>query len=105
MLAHRMPLPPLADQQALVARLDALAEKTRQVEAHLDAVERKAEHLLALRFRDTVVGVPLRPMADVAPLVRRDVSIEAQESYTKLGARSFYKRTFHRRAVPGSGFS
>ena len=100
-----VPLPPLAEQQAIVARLDSLAEKTRQVEAHLDAVERDAEHLLALRFRDAIVDAPLRPMAEVAPLVRRDVVIDPERSYTELGVRSFYKGAFHRRTVPGSDFS
>lgn len=100
-----IPLPPLAEQQAIVARLDALAEKTRQVEAHLEAVERNAEHLLALRFRDAIVDAPLRAIAEVAPLVRREVVINPEKSYTELGVRSFYKGAFHRRTVPGSDFS
>lgn len=101
----QIPLPPLAEQQALVTRLDALAEKTRQVEARLDAVERDAEHLLALRYRDAIADAPLRPMAEVAPLVRRNVVIDPEKSYTELGVRSFYKGAFHRRTVPGSDFS
>lgn len=101
----QVPLPPLAEQQAIVARLDALAEKTRQVEAHLDAVERDAERLLALRFHDAIANAATRPMAEVAPLVRREVAIDPQTSYTELGVRSFYKGTFQRRTVPGSDFS
>lgn len=93
-LAYTIPLPPLAEQQALVARLDALAEKTRQVESHLDAVERDAEHLLALRFRDAIAGAPLRPMEEVAPFVRRPVEIDIQTRYREVGARSFGKGLF-----------
>ena len=104
-LAKQIALPPLAEQQTLVARLDALAEKTRQLEAHLDAAERDAEHLLALRFRDAIADAPMRPMAEVAPLVRREVAIDPQASYTELGVRSFYKGTFHRRTVAGSEFT
>ncbi|GAA3994936.1 hypothetical protein GCM10022279_18190 [Comamonas faecalis] len=104
-LAKQIALPPLAEQQTLVARLDALAEKTRQLEAHLDAAERNAEHLLALRLRDAIANAPLRPMAEVAPLVRREVAIDPQASYTELGVRSFYKGTFHRRTVAGSEFT
>lgn len=104
-LSIAVPLPPLAEQQALVARLDALAEKTRQLEAHLDAAERDAEHLLALRFRDAIANAPMRAMAEVAPLVRREVAIDPQASYTELGVRSFYKGTFHRRTVAGSEFT
>ena len=96
-----IPLPPLAEQQALVARLDALTEKTRQLEAHLDAVERDAEHLLALRFRDAIAGAPLRPMAVVAPLVRREQSIDLNGSYPELGIRSFGKGTFHKPPLSG----
>jgi len=104
-LAIEIPLPPLAVQRDIVARLDALAEKTRQVDAHLDAVERDAEHLLALQFRDEIKDAPLRPMAEVAPLIRREVNIEPEKMYTELGVRSFYKGTFQRRTVPGADFS
>lgn len=100
-LAIEIPLPPLAEQQALVARLDSLVEKTRQVEAHLDAVERDAEHLLALRFRDAIADAPLLPMAKVAPLVRREQSIDLNGSYPELGIRSFGKGTFHKPPLSG----
>lgn len=93
-LAHTMPLPPLGEQQAIVARLDALAEKTRQVEAHLDAVERDAEHLLALRFRDAIAHAPLKPMSDVAPAIRRAVDVDIAQRYREVGARSFGKGLF-----------
>lgn len=97
-----IPTPDIAAQQALVARLDALAEKTQQVEAHLEAAERDAEHLLALRFRDAIADAPLRPMAEVAPLIRREVSIDLDGSYPELGIRSFGKGTFHKPPLSGS---
>lgn len=100
-----VPLPPLSEQQAIVARLDALTAKTEELEAHLDAAERDAEHLLALRFRDAIADAPMHPMTEVAPLVRREVSINPETSYTELGVRSFYKGTFQRRTVLGTEFS
>lgn len=100
-----IPLPHIDEQRRIVARIDALAEKTRQVEAHLDATERDADHLLALRFRDAIADALLRPMAEVAPLVRREVTIDPNTNYTELGVRSFYKGTFQRRTVRGTEFS
>lgn len=100
-----VPVPSLAVQDRLVRHLELLAKKAQQIEVHLDAVERDAEHLLALRFRDRIADAPLRPMAEVAPLVRRDVSIAPEQSYTELGVRSFFKGTFHRRTVLGAEFS
>jgi type I restriction enzyme S subunit len=101
-LAHRIPLPPLAEQQAIVNRFDALRAKTLEVESHLDAVERDAEHLLALRFREVVADASQRPMAEVAPLVRRVQFINLDGSYPELGIRSFGKGTFHKPPLSGS---
>ena len=100
-LAIQIPLPSLFEQQALVTRLDALAEKVRQVDSYLDAVERDAQHLLALRFRDAIESAPLRPMAESAPLVRREQTIDLNGSYPELGIRSFGKGTFHKAPLSG----
>jgi len=100
-LNQQILLPPLAEQQAVVAHLDALAEKAQQVEVHLDAVERDAEHLLALHFRDAIAEAPLRPMAEVAPLIRREQPIDLDGRYPELGIRSFGKGTFHKPPLSG----
>lgn len=97
-----VPVPPLEVQCRIVRRFDTLTEKTQQVETHLDTVERDAEHLLALRFRDAIAKAPLRPMAEVAPLVRREQAIDLNGSYPELGIRSFGKGTFHKAPLSGS---
>lgn len=104
-LQQKVPLPPLPEQQAIVARLDALADKTRQLTAHLDAIEADADQLLVQQFQAAIADAPYRPMSEVAPLVRRDVAIDPDASYTELGVRSFYNGTFHRRTVAGSEFT
>lgn len=100
-----IPLPPLSEQQAIVSRLDTLADKVRQVNDHLGAIERDADRLLAVRFRDAIAGAPVRPMAGVAPLVRREIAIDPEASYTELGIRSFFKGTFQRRTMEGADYS
>lgn len=101
-LAQQIPLPPITEQQAIVSRLDTLADKARQVNEHLDAIERDADRLLAVRFRDAIADAPLRPMAEVAPLVRREIVIELDGSYPELGIRSFGKGTFHKPPLTGA---
>ena len=100
-LSIEVPLPALTEQQAIVARLDALADKSRQLTAHLDAIEADADQLLAQQFQAAIAGAPYRPMSEVAPLVRRQVAIAPDVSYPELGIRSFGKGTFHKPAVPG----
>ena len=44
---------------------------------------------------------PYLPLSEIAPLVRREVVVDPDESYTELGVRSFHKGTFHRRTIKG----
>lgn len=87
-------VPPLAEQRGIVARLDALADKTRQLTAHLDAIEADADRLLALRFREAIARVPYWPMAVIAPTLRRNVVLDTTKRYREIGARSFGKGLF-----------
>lgn len=101
-LSLEIPLPSLAEQQAIVTRLNTLENKARQVTEHLDAIEADAERLLAVRFRAAIADAPRRPMAEVAPLVRREVVIALEGSYPELGIRSFGKGTFHKPPLDGA---
>lgn len=100
-LDQQIALPPLGAQQTIATRLDTLEDKARQVTAHLDAIEADAERLLAVRFREVIAGAVYRPMAEVAPLIRREVDIDLEGSYLELGIRSFGKGTFHKPALGG----
>lgn len=104
-LNQQIGLPSLSKQQALVAQFNTLADKVRQINEHLDAIEADAERLLAVRFQDAINAAPHQTMAEVAPLVRRNVVIDLNTSYTELGLRSFYKGTFQRRIMNGADYS
>lgn len=50
-------------------------------------------------------GTQYLPLSAVAPLVRREIAIDPDATYTELGVRSFNKGTFHRRTVAGAEFT
>lgn len=50
-------------------------------------------------------GTQYLPLSAVAPLVRREIAIDPNATYTELGVRSFNKGTFHRRTVAGAEFT
>ncbi len=100
--ACQIQLPSLEEQRAIVARLDAIADKARQVEAKLDGIEADAERLLAIRFREIIEGAEWRTMAEVAPLVRREIEVDLEGGYPELGIRSFGKGTFHKPPLAGA---
>ena len=56
---------------------------------------------LSNALRQIIDGAPYRPMAEVAPLVRRPAEIEPDQRYPELGVRSFGRGTFHKPALDG----
>jgi type I restriction enzyme S subunit len=105
-LAYTIPLPSLPEQQALVARLDALAEKTRQVEAHLAAVERDAERLVrAYIFQPPNEQPTKRPMSELVSQRPPDVTVDGTVQYRFAGVYSFGRGVFPSVVKAGSEFA
>ncbi len=103
-LSIEIPLPPLPEQQALVARLDALAEKTRQVEAHLAAVERMSSSLL-LSLHHKLAGDRHVQLSDVLELRELSEAVTPGGSYPQVGVRGFGGGLFSKAAVGGADTS
>ena len=104
-LSLSIPLPSLDEQRRIVHRLDKVAALVEERRRAIEAAERETQALLLKAFAHAVDGAPCRPMAEVAPLVRRPVEIEPDHEYTEIGVRSFYNGIFHRRTMLGSEFS
>lgn len=99
-----IPLPPLAEQQALVARLDGLAEKTQQIEAHLDAVERGSSALL-LGLHHKMAGHRVVRLGDVLELAENSEAVTAARNYPQVGVRGFGGGLFPKAAITGADTS
>ncbi|HMR54661.1 MAG TPA: restriction endonuclease subunit S [Amaricoccus sp.] len=104
-LKMTVPLPSLDEQRRIVEKLDRVAALVDDRRNAIEAAERETQALLLKAFQRAIDGAPLRPMSEVAPLVRREVEIETDKEYTEIGVRSFYNGIFHRRTMPGSEFS
>lgn len=105
-LAHRIPLPCLAEQQALVARLDALATKTREVDEHLEAVERDAQRLVrSYIFSPAGATSGKRRMSDLVSQRQPDVVVDASATYRFAGVYSFGRGVFPSAVKSGAEFS
>lgn len=104
-LGYHINLPSLDDQRRIVQQLAGVAALVDERRRAIELAERETQALLRKAFQRAIDGAPLRPMSEVAPLVRREVEIEANRKYTEIGVRSFYNGIFHRRTMPGSEFS
>ena len=101
-LEVKIPLPPLDEQQRIVARLDRVAGLVAARARATAAMEADMQAMLAKAFARCIADAPRRPMAEVAPLIRRPVEIEPDGAYPELGVRSFGRGTFHKPVLPGS---
>ncbi|MGY6275305.1 restriction endonuclease subunit S [Methylomonas sp. MgM2] len=109
-LSLNIPLPTIDEQQCIVARLDQLADKVRQVKEHLDAAENDAFRLLismatrrdlsdeqrkSMGWKETAIG-------DFAKLALSPVTVDANENYPNIGIYSFAKGLFEKPPIEGS---
>lgn len=109
-LDQQISLPPLTEQQALVARLDALAEKNRQVEAHLDAIEHDSLRLLVTMAKRPDIsdvqrrasGWQQRTIADIARLALCPESVDISGSYPNVGILSYARGVFGKVPIEGA---
>ncbi|TIR30141.1 MAG: hypothetical protein E5X64_16215, partial [Mesorhizobium sp.] len=101
-LGYTIPLPPVDEQHEIVRRLDRIQSYLKDRLSTLEDVDRDTTAMLRNAFSDTVEGAELRPLAEVAPLVRRPVEIELDGEYPELGVRSFGKGTFHKPTLTGA---
>lgn len=105
-LSLEIPLPQLTEQQAIVARLDALADNVRQINEHLDAIESDAEALLrAYIFHPPGEQVIKRRMSELVTLRQPDVIVNRLDQYQFAGVYSFGRGVFASVNKAGSEFA
>lgn len=105
-LAHVIPLPPLAEQKVIVARLDALTDKARQVHVHLDAVERDSARLIrSYIFHPQGEQSAKRRMSELVTLRQPNVAVDGTDQYRFAGVYSFGRGVFPSAVKMGSEFA
>ncbi|MCP5523261.1 MAG: restriction endonuclease subunit S [Verrucomicrobiales bacterium] len=101
----RIPLPPLAEQQRLVAHLDAIESRLTRAQQLGEEQDRELQAALRSAFHRLEAAADWKPMVEVAPVLRRPTEIELDGEYPELGARSFGKGIFHKPALSGASLT
>jgi type I restriction enzyme S subunit len=105
-LTYEIPVPPtLSDQQRIIAAIESIAARLAVVRHLRQGVLDDGKALLRSVFHRLIQGAPYRPLAAVAPIVRRPVEIDPDSTYEEIGIRSFHKGTFFKCNSPGSDIS
>ena len=101
-LGYTIPLPHLAEQQRIVARIEELAAKSGEALRYRKEVRIQSDSLLLSAYHRIADSATRRPMIEVAPLDRRPVSVNIYMRYPQVSVRSFGKGSFHKPPLVGS---
>jgi type I restriction enzyme S subunit len=102
LFACEIPLPPLAEQQQIVARIAELATRIQKTSNLYKEVESDLGYILMSAYHQIADNAPRRPMKEVAPLNRRQVQASIEEMYPSVAVRSFGRGTFHKPPLTGA---
>jgi len=97
-----VPLPPRDVQRRIVSRIEDIAGKIEKARTLRKEIVSKQRNLLLSVYTKLIEGAKWRQMKEIAPLVRRPITIDPLQEYNELGIRSFGKGTFHKAAVSGA---
>ena len=90
------------EQRAIVGRLDRAANTMVMRRNAVADVTAEIEATLRAAFARIIADSPRVAMGDIAPLVRRPVTIDPDGSYPELGVRSFGKGLFEKPDLIGA---
>lgn len=100
-LEYEIPLPQLAEQKRIVARIEELAAQAHEARTLREEIAEDLNALLAAMHRRISAHAPRKPLSEVAPVNRRPVTVDIEKSYPGIAVRSFGRGTFHKPALAG----
>lgn len=100
-LGYEIPLPPLAEQLRIVARIEALTTKINAARALRQQVTEEAEALVTSTHRE-LAGMRSKKLGDILELDEDKVRVSPTGSYPQVGVKSFGAGLFPKNAITGT---
>jgi type I restriction enzyme S subunit len=98
-LDYKIPLPTLPEQQRIVSRIESIKIKLNRIKELRVEQTKDINNLLFSKYTDLIKNADWLSMQEVAPIIRRPVSINDDALYPELGIRCFGNGTFHKPAL------
>ena len=100
-----VPLPPLAEQQRIVAHLDAIEQRLKRIQKLREESEKKTLALVqSCIHEEHCKGIRHIPMSELVEWRKPDTDVFESESYTFAGVYSFGRGVFRKEAKSGMEF-
>jgi type I restriction enzyme, S subunit len=101
-LALEIPLPPLAEQRRVVARIEELAAQIQEARSLRQQAAEEAEAFV-ISVHTNLAGTRMKKLGELLELDEDAVPIEPTASYPQVGVKSFGNGLFPKGAVEGTG--
>lgn len=99
---QEIPLPPLKTQQKILSTLEKVKSTTDEIINLRAEQDKDINNLLFSKYTDLIESADWLPMKDVAPIHRRQLQINPDEVYNRIGVRSFGRGLFENPSFKGS---
>jgi type I restriction enzyme, S subunit len=97
-----IPLPPLPIQKEIVAKIEAIQNKLKQIQTLKAEQEKEINNLLYSKYIELIKDAKWMLMQKVAPIVRRQVDLDLEKIYNQIGVRSFGRGLFEKEKFKGA---
>ncbi len=101
-LEIEIPTPPLSVQIELISKIDRIDRNLERIKQLRIQETKDIKNLLYSKYIEIIEVADWLDMELVAPIYRRPVKIELNETYRELGTRSFFKGVFEKESFKGS---
>lgn len=99
---QEIPLPPLKVQQKILSVLEKVKSKSDEILNLRTEQQKDINNLLFSKYTDLIDNAEWLPMKEVAPIHRRQVEVNPEETYNEIGVRSFGRGLFENPSFKGS---
>lgn len=96
LLSREIFLPLIEKQNKSIETLIGVNQRVKEINSLRSNQQKEIQLLIYSKYIEAIRGVEWEPMNEVAPIIRREVSVDENKLYPELGIRSFGKGTFHK---------
>ncbi len=95
-------LPPLKVQNKILSTLEKVKSRLEEINSLRTEQAKDINNLLFSKYTDLIESAEWLPMKEVAPIHRRQVEVNPEETYFEIGVRSFGRGLFENPSFKGS---
>lgn len=101
-LNYEIPLPTLHEQKRIISKIESITAKLEKIKVLRAEQTKEINNLLFSKYTELIEDAEWLSMKMVAPIHRRQLKVNPEETYLRIGVRSFGRGLFENPSFKGS---